>query len=214
GVSHDLRTPLTRLTLGIEMSGADEFTADSMRADIEEMDRVIGQFLDFAREDGGEPQVEFDAADLVQDLAAQYLRRGLPVQARLPPQAPLLYARPLALRRVLANLVDNAVRYAGTEADIEIVLSDAGDEVKIEVLDRGPGIPPDQAELVKRPFTRLEAARTGATGAGLGLAIVDRVVRGHGGRFDLLPREGGGLCARIVLPAPPARRRRGAAARG
>ncbi|MBL8472851.1 MAG: HAMP domain-containing protein [Rhodocyclaceae bacterium] len=207
GISHDLRTPLTRLTLGIEMSAADEFMADSMRADIEEMDRVIGQFLDFAREDGGEPAVELDAAELVQDLAAQYQRRGLPVLARLPPSAPKLCARPLALRRVLANLVDNAVRYAGTGSNIEIALAEHGAVVRFEVLDRGPGIPPDKAEIVKRPFTRLEQARTGATGAGLGLAIVDRVVHAHAGSFELLPREGGGLCARISLPAVATRRR-------
>ena len=116
----------------------------------------------------------------------------------------LAKARSQALRRAVSNLVDNALRYAGAENPIELGLTTTPDETAIEVRDLGPGIPPDDVERVKRPFARLESARTNAVGAGLGLAIVDRVARAHDGRLELLPREGGGLVARIVL-GPAAR---------
>jgi two-component system osmolarity sensor histidine kinase EnvZ len=122
------------------------------------------------------------------------------IEAELAAPAPLPL-RPKAIRRAVGNLIDNALRYAGSEQPVELALAVGRDEVTIEVRDRGPGIPADQAERLKLPFTRLDEARTDAIGAGLGLAIVDRIVRGHGGRLDLLPREGGGLVARISLPA-------------
>lgn len=201
GISHDLRTPLTRLRLGVEMSGADTFTRDGMNADIEEMDRVIGQFLDFARLDGPEQagSAPLDLRPLLADLADSYQRRGTPLCLDIS-TAPPVAGRDTTLRRLVANLVDNALRYAGNEPPVELALSSADGFAVIEVRDRGPGIPAEQVERVKRPFTRLETARTGATGAGLGLAIVDRIVRLLGGRFDLLPREGGGLTVRITLP--------------
>ena len=96
---------------------------------------------------------------------------------------------------------NNALRHGGETTAVEVATRREGDRIVLDVLDRGPGIPEDEAERLKLPFTRLEAARTGASGAGLGLAIVNRVVQGHGGRFDLLPREGGGLIARVTLPA-------------
>jgi two-component system osmolarity sensor histidine kinase EnvZ len=200
GISHDLRTPLTRLRMGIEMSAADDATRDEMAADVDEMDRTIGQFLDFARTDGGEPPQPVDLASLLEALADQYRRRGVTIEAELAAPAPLPL-RPKAIRRAVGNLIDNALRYAGSEQPVELALAVGRDEVTIEVRDRGPGIPADQAERLKLPFTRLDEARTDAIGAGLGLAIVDRIVRGHGGRLDLLPREGGGLVARISLPA-------------
>jgi two-component system osmolarity sensor histidine kinase EnvZ len=199
GVSHDLRTPLARLRLNIEMSGADAATQQSMNEDIDDMDQVIGQFLDFAREASGEQVQSANLGALAAELASSYQRRGLPVQAHCEP-LPDILMRPLALRRMIANLVDNALRYAGEDKPIEIRARRQDDWATIEVQDRGPGIPPDQVERLKRPFTRFETARSGARGAGLGLAIVDRIARTHGGRFDLLPRSGGGLVARIALP--------------
>jgi two-component system osmolarity sensor histidine kinase EnvZ len=109
--------------------------------------------------------------------------------------------RPQALRRAISNLIDNALRYAGSDALVELALGASAGEFSIEVLDRGPGIPPSEVERMKRPFARLEAARTNTAGAGLGLAIVDRVARSHNGRLELLPRVGGGLVARLALPA-------------
>src|SRR5690606_12944550 len=106
----------------------------------------------------------------------------------------------LPLRRAITNLIDNAIRYAGSESPITVGLSTQSGEVAIEIADRGPGIPPDEVERLRRPFTRLETARSNTKGAGLGLAIVERVMRAHGGSLDLLPREGGGLSAILRLP--------------
>ncbi len=199
GISHDLRTPLTRLRMGIEMA-ADEGLREGMTADIEEMDKTIGQFLDFARSEGGEAQQEADVAALLVELAAQYRRRGFDVA--VPPAPTFTTAfpvRPQALRRAVSNLIDNALRHAGSQSPVELALSATPGEFSIEVRDHGPGIPPQDVERMKRPFARLEAARTNAAGAGLGLAIVDRIARSHNGRLELLPRPGGGLIARLAL---------------
>lgn len=200
GVSHDLRTPLTRLRMGVEMSIADEATRQDMATDIEEMDRSIGQFLDFARADGGEPPEEVDLAALLDELAEQYRRRGHDVTATNGGAPPRLTLRPKAIRRAVGNLVDNALRHAGAALPVELALAMQADKVVIEVRDRGPGIPDAEVERLKLPFTRLQSARTDAIGTGLGLAIVERIARNHGGGFDLLAREGGGLVARISLP--------------
>jgi two-component system osmolarity sensor histidine kinase EnvZ len=208
GISHDLRTPLTRLRMGIEMS-ADEELREGMTADVEEMDKTIGQFLDFARSEGGEAPLEVDVAALLAEIAAQYRRRGFKVEladadAAAATAATTLRARPQALRRAVNNLVDNALRYAGSDQPVELALSAADGELLIEVSDRGPGIPPQDVERIKRPFARLDAARSNAVGAGLGLAIVERIARSHNGRLELLPRAGGGLCARLaVRPIDP-----------
>ncbi|MFZ5509516.1 MAG: ATP-binding protein [Pseudomonadota bacterium] len=199
GISHDLRTPLARLRLAAEMSGADGAVRDGMIADIEEIDRTIGQFLDFARATSGEGLDSVDLDQLIRECAEHYARRGKPVRAEAG-GLPALPLRPKAMRRVLANLVDNALRYAGEDQPIEIRTRREKNETIVEVLDRGPGIPPNEAERLKRPFTRLETARSNAAGAGLGLAIVERIVQDHHGRFDLLPREGGGLIARVTIP--------------
>lgn len=200
GVSHDLRTPLARLRLGIEMCGADPAEVDAMVSDIEDMDRIINQFLEFSKKDGGEQLEALDLAALADELATLYARRGftIPVDHR---GAALALARPQALRRALTNLIENAIHYAGQAPELEVG-SPAG-KPTIHVLDRGPGIPPDEAERVKRPFTRLESARSNTKGSGLGLAIVDRSVRGQNGEFRLGARPGGGLDACIELPAAP-----------
>ncbi len=113
---------------------------------------------------------------------------------------PEVTVRPMAVRRLVTNLVDNAFRYG--EQDVRLRIAPARRAVVVEVLDRGPGIPADEVERLKQPFTRLESARSGKGGSGLGLAIVDRIARMHGGAFDLLPRDGGGLVARVTLPLP------------
>jgi two-component system osmolarity sensor histidine kinase EnvZ len=114
---------------------------------------------------------------------------------------PELLLQALAMRRVLMNLVDNALRYG--EKDVGVAVRAEAAAVVIEVSDRGPGIPAFEVERLKQPFTRLEAARSDKGGAGLGLAIVERVVRAHRGSFEVLAREGGGLTARIRLPIAP-----------
>ena len=134
GISHDLRTPLTRLRMGIEMS-ADDGLREGMTADIEEMDKTIGQFLDFARSEGGEAPQDVDLVALLADIASQYRRRGFPVEmaiavAPAPTFEGGLAVRPQALRRAVSNLIDNALRYAGAEMQVDCLLytSDAADE--------------------------------------------------------------------------------------
>lgn len=199
GISHDLRTPLTRLRLAAEMS-ADASLREGIGADIEEMDKVIGQFLDFARDPEGEPPEPTDLNAIVRHVVDPLQRRGARLELQLA-ELPRLRLRPLAMLRLTANLIHNALRHGGDAGAVDVATRREADRVVLEVMDRGPGIPPEEAERLKRPFTRLEAARTGAASAGLGLAIVDRVARSHGGQFELLPREGGGLVARVSLPA-------------
>jgi len=197
GISHDLRTPLSRLRLALEMSGADPASAEGMRADMEEIDKVIAQFLSFARGED-EPLVQNDLATLIREIAENYQKRDQPVSYSGAEITPFRFA-PLAIRRALSNLIDNALRYApGT---IEISARRESGRIVIEVLDRGPGVPPGETERLKRPFTRLHESRSGPGGAGLGLAIVDRIARAHGGQLELAPRDGGGLAARLSLSA-------------
>ncbi len=204
GISHDLRTPLTRLRMGIELAGVDEQSRAGMSADIEEMDLTIGQFLDFARASSGEALQETDLPALLGDIAGQYARRNLRVATILPPAAAALAAfrvRPQALRRAVANLVDNALRHAAHAEPVQLALQQDAQAIRIAVSDRGPGIPESEIERLKQPFTRLEAARSNVSGAGLGLAIVERIARSHGGRLELQNRPDGGLVATIILPA-------------
>lgn len=208
GVSHDLRTPLTKLRLGIEIlrdkagnaeradQGDDELMARMTRG-VEEMDAIISQFLDFARSAESEAPAPVALDVLAAEVAAASAGHGMPValQAGNPPPVPL---RPRAMRRVLTNLVENAWRHG--LPPVTMTTGVQGDSVWMEVTDHGAGIDAAQAEALKQPFRRAESTRTGPPGAGLGLAIVDRIVRTHGGKFELLPADGGGLCARITLP--------------
>jgi two-component system osmolarity sensor histidine kinase EnvZ len=171
-----------------------------MIADIEEMDRVIGQFLDFARGEDG-IAMEVRALDaIVAPVVERYRKAGRDV-ALVTGDVPALPLRPTAIARLVANLVDNALAYGAPP--VEVTISARGGEAVIEVADRGPGVRPEEVERLKQPFTRADDSRArsdGAAGAGLGLAIVDRIARLHGGRFDLLPRDGGGTIARVSLP--------------
>ena len=129
--------------------------------------------------------------------AAALQRTAMATQLDLG-ELPLTRTHPKALRRALGNLLDNARKYGGEAVDIQ-TRSENG-EILIDVLDRGPGIPASETDRLKRPFTRLETARSNAGGTGLGLAIVERIARLHEGKLELLPRDGGGLIARLRLP--------------
>jgi two-component system osmolarity sensor histidine kinase EnvZ len=180
------------------MSGADAAAMQGMSADIDEMDQVIGQFLEFARGEN-ETRAEQDPGELLREIGEHYARLGRKVSVRAEGLPRLPFAR-MALRRAIGNLIDNALRYAGEP--VEVNARRNARQLVLEVLDRGPGIPEGETERLKRPFTRLDESRSGQGGAGLGLAIVDRVARTHGGRFELRSREGGGLAASLILPLP------------
>ena len=196
GISHDLRTPLARVRLAAELS-ADESLREGLVADVEQMDAVIRQFLDYARLDESEAAVSTDLQALVQETAQPFAAQAK-LTLDLQPVPPLV-VRPLLLKRALANLLDNAVKYGGGE--IIVQLGQGGNRVVMAVADRGAGIPAAQREAAKRPFMRLESARSDATGSGLGLAIVERAAHLHGGELQLEGRAEGGLVARLVLPA-------------
>ncbi len=203
GVSHDLRTPLSRIRLGVEMldDRLDPALTKGMVQDVEEIDTVINQFLDFAR-GGAEgdpltPDADLDA--LVAHVAERYRAKGADITFT-PGALPHLPLRTLAIGRLLGNLINNALRHAKTPVEIETRVEDRN--AIVSVSDRGPGIPDADAERMLQPFTRLSTARTDS-GSGLGLAIVERIARMHGGTVKLLARAGGGLEARVSLPLTP-----------
>jgi two-component system osmolarity sensor histidine kinase EnvZ len=200
GISHDLRTPLTRLRIAAEFI-ADQSSRDGLIADVEQMDVVVGQFLDYARLGEQEPVSATDLKALAESVALPYAKRAKQLNLELA-ELPLCQVRPLLLKRALANLLDNAIKYG--EGDIVLRLHEQMWHGRpcafLAVLDRGPGIPPESVEAVKRPFVRLDNARGGVGGSGLGLAIVERAARLHGGEFHLELRNGGGLKATLMLP--------------
>lgn len=198
GISHDLRTPLARLRLESELSIADEAAREAATADIEQMDAIISQFLDYARGEGDETPVAADINTLVEHIASRHGRTSAAPRLDLGVLPAGVRVRPQALTRAVANLLDNARKY-GAEPFAVATRHERG-EIVIDVMDSGPGIPEAELERLKRPFTRLENARTDATGTGLGLAIVDRIARLHGGRFELINRPGSGLIGRLRLP--------------
>ena len=199
GISHDLRTPLARLRLESEMSIADEQAREAAITDIEQMDAIIGQFLDYARGDGSETPVDTDINALIQQVADRYHRHSSPPRLELGELPGSINTRPRALARAIANLIDNAHKYGATP--ITVATRREHGDIVIDVIDSGPGVPESELERLKRPFTRLQNARTDVTGTGLGLAIVERIARLHGGSFELLNRPEGGLIARLRLPA-------------
>ncbi len=197
GISHDLRTPLTRLRLEAELSVSDEKARQGVVSDIEQMESVISQFMDYARAESGEPPSLTDLSALLASIAARQNHVGRHISADLPALDDVSL-RPKAIARAVNNLIDNAAKYAGGE--ISLRLSADTREIHIEVGDHGPGVPESEVDRLKRPFTRLETARSNATGTGLGLAIVERIARLHEGRLELLNNPGGGLLARLSLP--------------
>jgi len=200
GLSHDLRTPLARMRLAVEMlsRGPDPALIERLEQDIDEMNRLVGEMLELARGLGREEPREIDVGELLENLAERAREGGTSVTVAAQPCR--VTAPPMALRRLLGNLLANAQRYGGDRTVELLAQSDRG-SVRIGVLDRGPGIPPDQIEAVFRPFHRVDASRSpGTGGSGLGLAIVRQLAQANGWSVSLENRTGGGLAAWVGLP--------------
>jgi signal transduction histidine kinase len=197
-ISHDLRTPITRMRLRVELEHSGDYRVKTMR-DLDLMQRMISSALDFLRGAQVDDPVEtVELGSLLQTLCDEAGESGADV-VYAGEDTIFCRCRPNALSRAVTNLVENACRY-GRHARVEA--RQMGDEVFIDVLDEGPGIPDPLKLEALQPFSRLDPARAMGDGVGLGLAIVADIARHHGGRLALLNRAGGGLLARIVLPCP------------
>jgi two-component system osmolarity sensor histidine kinase EnvZ len=201
GISHDLRTPLTKLRIAVEILRAHGEPAllAGMTRSIAEMDAIVGQFLDYARDDADEPTQLVDVEALLRDVASGFADHGQPLVLELA-GLPGLRVRPRSLRRAITNLVENAWRHGRPPVVLATSIDAAAAYAWIEVRDHGGGADPAQLELLKQPFRRGETARGGSAGAGLGLAIAERAALAQGGACELLAADGGGLRARVSVP--------------
>ncbi len=206
GISHDLRTPLARLRLEIELNPLGEETRHAMLGDLEQMDGIVGQFLDYARPAPQQPATDVDLSAVAAEAAerTRATHHGSVTVATAIEPGLVLHGHAVELRRAVDNLVTNALRYGrdpeSQALELVIALRMQGVEARLSVCDLGPGIPPESTERLLRPFERGDSARAGAAGAGLGLAIVERIAQQHGGRLELAANAPRGLCATLVLP--------------
>jgi two-component system osmolarity sensor histidine kinase EnvZ len=197
GVSHDLRTPLTRMKLQLELMGSRPEIAELQR-DVQEMERMINAYLSFARGEGAEQPREIDLVALVEDVVADARRHGADISINIDRMEMPMRLRVDAMRRAISNILANAQRYARR---VEVALVDRGDMVDIVIDDDGLGIPPDKRDDVFKPFFRLETSRNQETGGiGLGLTIARDILRSHGGDIELSDSPLGGLRARLQVP--------------
>jgi two-component system osmolarity sensor histidine kinase EnvZ len=204
GVSHDLRTPLTVMRLGVEIlrsSPVEPALLGSMARRIDEMDGIVGQFLDFARPDTLEMASAHSLDELARQLADAFEVHQRPLSLQLGGTPPLkMHAQ--AMRRVMSNLVENAWKYG--RPPVVLATGRGVDGVWFEVRDHGDGVPEVEMAALRRPFVRGQASRSGAAGAGLGLAIADRIVRQHGGMLEMQNAQDGGLRVRALFPVQDA----------
>ncbi len=200
GISHDMRTILTRFRLELSLLDADAQHIASLKQDVDEMQRMLQGYVDFARGAEGEPVREVDLCALLCDLRAELQTHGKQMQLTCPASLAPVHLRPGALRRAVRNVLANALRHA--RAEVHLSAKREGEHLRIIVDDDGPGIPPQERERVFRPFVRLDEARNlDAAGTGLGLAIARDLVLSHGGRIELADSPLGGLRVIISLPA-------------
>ncbi len=197
GISHDLRTPLTRIKLALAMQPENDDVA-ALRKDVIEMERMVEAYLDFARNDAADEAPEsFRLLELITEIADNARRTGRDVSVTIPAGV-VIAARRSALKRAVGNLVNNGLRYA---ENVWVSARRTDRHVEIVVEDDGPGIPPDRYEDVFKPFIRLDEARNlNQTGVGMGLTVVRDVARAHGGDVTLGRSEHGGLKATMRLP--------------
>ena len=197
GISHDLRTPLTRIRLASEMiQEQDDFLKEGIETDIEDMNNIIDQFIDYIRHDSKDKVELGDLNDLVDEVLNVETPRDRLISFH-PSECPKIPLRHVAVKRALANLVQNAIRY--TSDEIEVSTRVEKDYAIVLVSDNGAGIPEADIERLFQPFTQGDTAR-GTEGSGLGLAIIKRIIDTHGGKVELSNRGTGGLQAKIYLP--------------
>ena len=206
GISHDLRTPLARLRLELEMSDVPSDVRDAMVGDIEQIDSIVRQFLDYARKAPQAPVEEVELAPLVEAAVRRARIEAQPAASVELALAPNLIVRGhrTELDRALDNLLTNALRY-GRDPDTQdlallVELKRDDHRAVLAVTDHGCGVPPNEIDRLMRPFERGDAARSGSAGAGLGLPIVERIARMHGGSLRLLPITPHGLRVEMSLP--------------
>jgi len=201
GISHDLRSPITRMQLAVEMLNEqqDPELIARLRHDLEEMTQLISDTLALARGLAPHNIEEVDLHEFIVELISNFQSKN--IQARFPSKNKCMcHVDSHALQRVLTNLIDNALRYSDYQL-VEIQCSHTASEITLQILDRGKGIPAEQREAVFRPFYRLEQSRNRATGgSGLGLTIVQQLCEASGWTLQLHPRPGGGTAANLIIP--------------
>lgn len=206
GISHDLRTPLARMQLEVELARLSDEARQGMQSDLAQMDAIISQFLEYARPNDKSNLAPLDLSALLKDCANEAARiHDVRIESQITDDLHV-DGNSIDIKRVIHNLIENARRYGKTTdtdiAEIRIEARAEQEHVVIDVADRGPGIPESEMERLLRPFARMDTARGQANGAGLGLAIVERIVKRHRGSLKLSNREEGGL--RISLRFPVA----------
>lgn len=204
GISHDLRTPLARMQLELELAQLPDDARKGMQSDLAQMDAIIGQFLEFAKPNHTAQSASVDISALLAECAEEARRLpGIEVTTDIV-QEVNVFGNATDLRRVIGNLIENARRYGKTAGSdttrIDIACRTEGTQAIIDIADHGSGVPEAELERLLRPFTRLDSARGQANGAGLGLAIVERIVKRHNGSLKLSNKTDGGLRVRIAMP--------------
>jgi two-component system osmolarity sensor histidine kinase EnvZ len=201
GISHDVRTPLTRLRIAIEML-PEKIAAKlkkSMEEDVSEIDSILNQFIDYVRGFDQESKISTNLNDFFIHLKEQHkiLNRNIVLVSNI--KIPIFYdIRPVSFRRLFDTLINNAFSYSNGE--VLITLKKNKDSITISILDDGPGIPAEEIQRLLKPFERMDEARGNSEGCGLGLAIAERIAQSHDGKLTISNRAKKGLEVKIVLP--------------
>ena len=196
GISHDIRTPLTKLRLALAMPDSRDRNEECISRYFDDIDNILQQFIDFARGSTDEPFCEGDINNLIEELAQDFAGLGQEFTLKLAPINTFQY-RPIAMMRLLMNLMSNAVKYGLRDLEVESWTADH--QVMIAVRDRGPAVSAAELEQIKSPFTRGKSEDHRHTGSGLGLAIADEIAQRHNGYLKLSLRPGGGLEALLTF---------------
>ena len=204
-VSHDIRTPLTRIRIATEMlpDGSEELKK-SMEEDMQELNEILNKFLDFARGFNDEPKNPVNIGRLLKEIQTKHASMGQNftlkkknIKTEIPKKL-FLDIRPLAFQRCLDNLINNAFYYSNDKVLVQATLNE--ESLSISIIDNGPGIPEEQKAQLLKPFERVDEARGNTGGCGLGLTIADRIAKSHDGKLELINIKKGGLEAKITIP--------------